>query len=504
MRSKAKILFKGSLLRTFYFFSSALIGLFLMPFMIRSLRDELYGMWMFIASLLGFYLLFDMGLSSATQRYVSRAIGKDDHKEANAIVNTSFFLFATIGIFVLFLSLGLAYILPLVLKKITNVSLFRVVMIILGVNLAVTIPMRTFSGILMSHLRFDIQTLIELFKLFLRAALVILVLKLGHSIIAVALVFCFSDLLGYTLFYIFARKTAPYIRINAKSIDKTKITSLYSYSWKTLVAQAADKLRFDIDNFVIVGFLGLNSVTIYVIAARLTRHFIDLISSITGIFTPVFSQYEGRGDFHSIREKFILMTRISSYLAIFVGGIIIIFGKAFIERWMGPQYLEAYPLLVVLTIPLTIALMQSPSIQLLFGISKHNFFAIFNSIEGVANLILSLILVRKFGLMGVALGTAIPMIIVKIFIQPIYTCKIIQLSVKDYYLQIFGKIVVISLTIMVFFWLIVNDFIIPTYLRLFLLFISGLILTFSGIFYLGFTRVERKYFQRIILGQEIR
>ena len=497
MSSKAKTLLKGSVLRTFYFFASALVGLFLMPLMIHSLGDELYGMWMFAASLLGFYLLFDMGLSSATQRYVSQAIGRESHKEADVIANTSFVLFTVIGVFALLISFVLAYFLPLLLKNITHIHLFRIIMLILGANLAISIPMRVFSGILMSHLRFDIQTGIELFKLFVRAALVVLVLKLGYSVIAVALVFCSSDLLGYFLFYIFARKTAPYIRINMKSFDKTKIKTLYGYSWKTLVAQIADKLRFDVDNFVIVAFLGLNFVTVYAIAARLARHFIDLITSVVGILTPVFSQYEGKGDFQAIREKFILSTKISSYLAIFIGGSLIIFGKAFIQRWMGPQYLEAYPLLVVLTIPLTLALMQNPSIQLLYGVSKHNFFAVFNSVEGISNLIISLILVGKFGVMGVALGTAIPMIIIKLFIQPVYTCNAVKLSIAEYYYLLIGSAVKPTFVILTLAY-ISRNFIAPSYFSLVSVLLCQSAIFAIVIFFIGLTKKERDYFKAVV------
>jgi O-antigen/teichoic acid export membrane protein len=371
------------------------------------------------------------------------------------------------------------------------------VIIILGTTLAVSIPMRVFIGILTSHLRYDIQTKIELSRLFLRSALVVLVLKLGHGIIAVALVSCFSELFGYFLFYQFARKTAPYISFSIKFIDRTKIKTLYSYSWKTLVSQVADKLRFDIDNFVIVGFLGLNFVTIYTIAARLMRHFIDLIGSIVGMLTPVFSQYEGRGDFHAIREKLLFTTKISSYLAIFIGGSLIIFGKAFIERWMGPQYLEAYPLLVVLTIPLTIALIQNPSVQLLYGISKHNFYAIFNSIEAVANLVLSLILVRKYGLMGVALGTAIPMMIIKLFVQPVYTCKVVGIRVTKYYLIILITMIKAA-TVISLFALLGNSFIIPSYPSLVFIFLCQLSIFSLVIFAIGFTHTERYYFKNLV------
>ncbi|MFC1699964.1 MATE family efflux transporter, partial [Candidatus Omnitrophota bacterium] len=98
MSSKAKTLTKGSLLRSLQFFANCIIALALMPFIIHSLGDRMYGLWILIGSFFGFYGFFDFGLSSAVQRYISRALGKGDLKEANAVVNNSLFLFFLIGL----------------------------------------------------------------------------------------------------------------------------------------------------------------------------------------------------------------------------------------------------------------------------------------------------------------------------------------------------------------------------------------------------------------------
>ena len=79
------------------------------------------------------------------------------------------------------------------------------------------------------------------------------------------------------------------------------------------------------------------------------------------------------------------------------------------------------------------ALCQTPSLQLLYGISKHGLFAAFNSLEGVANLVLSILLVRHLGLLGVALGTMIPMAFTKLFVQPWYFCRVMHFDLWEYY-----------------------------------------------------------------------
>jgi len=53
-------------------------------------------------------------------------------------------------------------------------------------------------------------------------------------------------------------------------------------------------------------------------------------------------------------------------------------------------------------------------------------------VEGVANLVLSLILVRFCGMTGVALGTFIPMALVKLIVQPIYVCRVCDIPYGEY------------------------------------------------------------------------
>ena len=99
---------------------------------------------------------------------------------------------------------------------------------------------------------------------------------------------------------------------------------------------------------------------------------------------------------------------------------------------MGDSFVDSYPCLVILVSAWLFDLGQMPSVGLLYGISKHRFYALFNTIEGVFNVVLSLILVGKMGIIGVALGTLIPMSIMKIIIQPIYVCRVASIPYREY------------------------------------------------------------------------
>jgi len=500
MSSKAKLLAKGSMLRIFSFFAYTFVALLLMPFVIHSLGDRMYGLWIVIGSFLTFYGLFDFGLSSAVQRYISRALGTEDHKEANIIANTTLSIYLLVGLCVAIISIVIAVLTPLIASNLPDAPLFGKIILILGASSAIGFPMRVFSGVLTSHLRYDLVTYIGLLKLVLRTVFVVIFLKAGYGILALALITFALETMGHLTTCIVSFRIAPYLLISRKFVAKTYIRRLFEYSSMTFIARLADRLRFNVDSFVIAAFVGLSSVTIYSIAARLVKYFMEFIMSAMGLMTPIFSQYEARGDYTSIREKFIFITKISGYLSFLVGGTLIIFGKAFIERWVGSEYIASYPVLIILVIPFTFALMQSPSIQLMYGISKHKFFAISNTIEGVANLVLSLILVRKLGLIGVALGTAIPMGIIKLVVQPIYTCNIIKLNIREYYFFVLVPILFRSLAVLFIIQIFIRKFIVPDFFALFFAFSFQLILFSAFVFLIGLNHTDRRYFKKAIFS----
>jgi O-antigen/teichoic acid export membrane protein len=67
--------------------------------------------------------------------------------------------------------------------------------------------------------------------------------------------------------------------------------------------------------------------------------------------------------------------------------------------------------------------------------SKHHVIAWLRIAEAVANLTLSVILVQKIGLVGVALGTAIPSFIVVALVLPPVACRIVGVGLVEYYVK---------------------------------------------------------------------
>jgi O-antigen/teichoic acid export membrane protein len=68
----------------------------------------------------------------------------------------------------------------------------------------------------------------------------------------------------------------------------------------------------------------------------------------------------------------------------------------------------------------------------MYALKKHHYYAITTIIEAVSNVVLSILLAPKYGIIGVALGTAIPMLIVKVFVMPVYMSRIVGINILTY------------------------------------------------------------------------
>jgi O-antigen/teichoic acid export membrane protein len=76
---------------------------------------------------------------------------------------------------------------------------------------------------------------------------------------------------------------------------------------------------------------------------------------------------------------------------------------------------------------------------ILLGMSRHKILAQVAAVEGVLNLVLSIVLVKHMGLMGVAVGTVVPHAISVVVVIPLYTLRATGLSVREYIAQAYAR-----------------------------------------------------------------
>ena len=176
MAGLANKLIRSSLLRVLNLVANVIVAFFMMPFVIRSIGDRWYGLWILVGTLVGYYGFFDLGLSSALQRFVSRAIGTEDFEEMNSIFNTSFILFLGAGALAILITFAIITGCPLFMDNAADIDIFRIVILFVGLNMAISLPLRAFEGFLYAQVRYDVVNIILILKLLIRTFLIVIFL----------------------------------------------------------------------------------------------------------------------------------------------------------------------------------------------------------------------------------------------------------------------------------------------------------------------------------------
>lgn len=493
MASLAAKLIRGSFFRVANPIFNIAVSFFMIPFVIHSIGERWYGLWILTATMVGYFGFLDLGIATANERFVARALGQKDQEEINRVFSSSIFLFALVGIASILVTAIIIIVCPFFVKSTTDISTFRIVIAIIGFDMAQQFPIRGFNGFLYAHIRYDIANIINILKLFLRTALIVLALQHGHGIIALVVITLVVDLLESAAYVLYVFWGYPETRIRISYFAKHTVKQLYNYSIYSFISNVAKQLRFNLDSLVISGFLGLSPVTHYSIGSRIAGYYNILVTEAISSMKPVFSSLEGQGAFDELRQKYLFSVKLNTILSVFIGGSILIYGKAFILRWMGSGYLDSFHILVVLTFAMLCNTFQIPPATLLYGISKHKVYSFIVVAEGLVNLGLSLFLVKKYGIIGVALGTLIPIFVTSFFIVPYYASHVIQVS-SSRYTKVVMKGLALGVLVHLASWLAVRSFITLSYPRILVLSLITSIIFLTVNMFVLLSRTERRHF----------
>jgi O-antigen/teichoic acid export membrane protein len=438
MENLRKVVY-GSGLRVVGMALSIVTGFLLMPFLVHHLGDRTYGYWALVGAILGYFGILDFGIVTAVEWHVAKAIGEEDATAANRAVSSAFYVFAALGGVILLVTIVLAGLAHRFISVSSDATLFRKVILITGLGFAIGFPGRAFLGGLSAHLRWDLISITNQSALLLRTGLIVAVIKAGGSLVALATVSVLTDILVFLSFYIALRRIQDQFKLSFALASIPTLKGLLPYSLFTFIIKMNDQLRLYIDPVVVTAFVGIGAVTHYAIGQRMSLAFRDSMIALLGMLAPWFGRLFGSRDYGAIRQVLEFGTRVSVSVATAITCLLLLYGRQFIEAWMGKNYLDAYWVLFFLVSAAFFEVSQFPSMSYLYGVSRLRFLAYITLVEAGLNVALSLYLVRIIGIAGVALGTTIPCLAIRLFVQPVYVCRHAGISLRHYYVALFGR-----------------------------------------------------------------
>jgi O-antigen/teichoic acid export membrane protein len=410
----------------------AVVGFFLSPFILHRLGDEAFSLWVLVFSLTGYYGLLDLGIRSSIVKYTAKFVATNDEHQLSTFLSTSLGFFAVVGFVVLLMTVtGFFYLHLLFRIPAGMLGSARVLFLLAGTSVALTFPLGVFAGVLEGLQKFSWLQLSQVGITLLRAVLIIVTLTYGGGLLAIGTITVAMNLLAYLIFTWMALQVLP-VRLSIRRIERIAFRKMVSYGVFAFAILLAEKLRFQSDAVVIGAFLSSTAITVFSIGSRLVEYSSYAVRSMSQIFTPMSSQFHAAGDLIRLQRTFTEGNRACAFIIVPLCLILVIQGKSIIEAWVGARYVSSYSVLVLLIVPRSIWLAQSTSTRILLGMGRHRVLASVLLLEGGINLLLSLLLVRRFGIVGVALGTAIPMACTGLFFLPRHLCRELDMPLRTF------------------------------------------------------------------------
>lgn len=417
---------------------NVLVGLFLSPFILHHLGDEAFGLWILIFSLTGYYGLFDLGIRSSIIRYVAKYSATGEQEELNRLINTAMFSYGAIGVVSMLITLAATYYVDSIFRVPPEfATAARWLLLMVGTSVSLGFPLGVFSGVLEGIQHFYLLYLVNITSTLLRALLIVVALQRGGGLLTVAFITVSLPLLNQLVNAVAAFRNLQ-IRIGYQYVNRSSLKRIASYSGTTFVIIIAARLRFKTDALVIGTFVSASAITYFAIGSRLVDYASEVVTSLAQIFVPMTSQSQAKGDLDALRKIFVAGNRACAFIIFPITAVFTILGKSIIEAWVGAKYVEtSYPVLLVLLYPTTLMLAQAASGRTLWGMAKHRVWAWVVLAEGISNLVLSILLVRPYGIMGDAIGTAIPLTCSMIFFLPQHLCRLLGIKLRTYLARAF-------------------------------------------------------------------
>lgn len=410
--------------------ANTIITLFLTPYIIGSLGKRGYGIWALVISVVGYYGLLKLGVGSAIMRYMPFYVGRNDHKAASEIVSTALAMFSIVGLVIIVVSMLMAG--PIARFYEGGPELAALVRL-MGLAAGLECIHRIFDAGLRAQERWVAANSIAIATSLVHATGIAGCLYLGFGLRGMGYVVLGESIFAMVLMTTAFIKLCPTVHLRISMIALSRVRELVLFGSLITIATMAYSLSLHSHRLIIGKLVSLDAVGIYTLAAVLVERIRRIVWAPLQVSYPRLALLHGQNNHQEVTNLFYRTTRFSSILSSGLILLVLLAGPAFIGLWVGQGFESAYPVLIILAIGCLIESSLYTNSSLLSTTGHQSAYALFAGIEGILGITLSILLGRKMGLVGVAMGFTVVVALVRGLVCTWYVCHLLQISVLRYY-----------------------------------------------------------------------
>lgn len=383
-----------------------LVGIVTIPYVIRGLGVERFGILSLIWVFLGYVSLFDFGLGLATTKFAAECLGRGEVDDLSKWVWTS------LGIQVLFGVGGgllIATFAPLLVEEVLTISPLLAVetkssFFIVGAFLPFVVATAALRGVLEAGQRFDLVNYVNIpasVSMFLLPAFAV---PLDLRLPGIVLLLAAARAVAMLAYLFLSLRLFPSLRKNL-SFDATLVRPLMTYGGWVTVSNVVSPLLTHMDRFFIGSRFSMAAVAYYTAPYEAVTRLAIFPRSLVRTLFPAFSSLGASNARESLGQIFI---RSVKYLLLVLGPfpvLIVVFAPEILGLWLGAEFAEKSTLVLqILAVGVFANSLAFIPFGLLQGLGRPDLTAKFHLVELPLYAGLLWFLVGDIGIAGAALA----------------------------------------------------------------------------------------------------
>lgn len=419
---------------------NTIVGLVYTPYMLRVLGQNEYGLYSLVASVINYLTILDFGFGNAIVRYTAKFRTEGKLKEQWEMFGMFLIIYSLIGIVAFCGGLSLYFNIDVLFDRtmsVSDIAQARAMMLLLTFNLAFTFPLSVFGSIISAYENFVFQRIINIIRIVISTAVMILVLSIGYKAVALVVVQTVFNLMTLLVNYLYCKYKLK-IQIIFRKIDWSFVKEISIYSFWIFLNAIVDRIYWGSGQIVLGSLCGTIAVAIFSVAITLQQMYMSFSSAISSVMLPqVTRMVSQHKSYTEISNKFILTGRIQFLIISLILSGFIIFGKYFIDIWAGAGYGTAYYITLIFFVALFIPTIQSVGVSILQARNELKFRSLSYVVISVISLIGQVYLTRYYGALGCALAIGLALLLGQGVVMNFYYRCYQKIDIKGFWINIY-------------------------------------------------------------------
>lgn len=441
MGSKIK---SGAILSYISVMINIIAGLMYTPWMVRQIGNNNYGIYNLAVSFIGYFMI-DFGLGGAIAKYIAQYRAKNDKESINNLIGLIAKLyFCMSGIVGIVLFIILCFINQIFVSlSIDELNTFRNVFICLGLYSIIAVPMMPLNGIISAYEYFWQLKTFDIANRLLTITLVVIALIGNMGIYALVMANIGVGLLiGISKLIFINRHCDTHIRW--KYFDKKITKDIFTFSIWMTIGMTAYQLVIGLDSTILGIRSGTIEIAVFSVGMTIYAYSNNFAAALNGLFLPKVTRTLYEIDSKEQINK--LMYKVGKIQLVIIGAIyfgFLTFGQEFMLVWMGETYAKSYFVTLLIVLPNLIISTQAIASTMVTAVNKVKYQAIAALAGAGISLGLGFVLSKSLGAIGVAIASAIGMMLSYGLIMNILYVKVFHLNIKDFFVKCHVRYIIV-------------------------------------------------------------